>query len=127
MYNYYLFLKDITNLYNNCYQIIPCILITIGRLYWNTLLTIVKHIIINCSVILSDISMQDSVPVLQTAWLVDSDNTRSPFLLKALQNEVDALHLHVALNMSPGDIYMIMSVVGHEMFVLCLNILPAKV
>ena len=71
--------------------------------------------------------MQDSVPVLQTAGLVDSDNTKTPFLLKALQSEVDVVHLQVALNMSPGDIYMIMSVVGHEVFVPCLNILPAKV
>ena len=116
------------NLYNNYYQIIPCILITTGRLYWNTLVWIVKHVTINGSIIVRNISIQDSVPVLQTAVLfVKLFNTLIPFLSKTLQSEIDALHLQVALNMSPGDMYTITSVLGHEEFVPCLNIVPAKV
>ena len=114
---------------NSIYQIIPCILITTGRLYWNTVLTIVKHKTINGSVIVWSILIHDFVPVLQSnsSVEVDSDDTRVPFLSKALQCEVNAAHPQVALNISPGDIYMIMSVVDHDVFVPCLNILPVKV
>ena len=116
------------NLYNNYYQIIPSILITTGRLYWNTLLWIVKHVKINGSLIVWNISIQDSVPVLQTTGVfVELFNTLIPFLSKTLQSEKDVLHPQVALKMSPGDIYMIMSVLGHEDLVPCLNIVPTKV
>ena len=118
------------NLYNNYYQLIPCILITTGRLYCVIpLKSVVEHRTINGSVSVRDISLQVFIPVLQTFGICVEVSTSTPFLSKTFQYEGIwcPLHPQVALNMSPGDIYMIMSVKGHGVFVPCLNILPEKV
>ena len=57
--------------YNNYYQLIPCILITTGRLYCIIpMKSVVEHRTINDSVSVRDISIQVFIPVLQTFGII---------------------------------------------------------